>query len=161
MLHGCDSMSGLSLYRIVQCLMEDSRCVVPRSLRSLTIWLGFFGRLLRLSIQGHQTPAPEAPAFHPIVSTSTGWFALLGVVSGDVGKTRSPSCAPRTLKLAQAAFADASEFQRPNTFHMLRCNGVPRSSITRDLVTGGGRIFLREHFQHARRLLRRLLLVND
>ena len=31
--------------------------------------------------------------FHPIVST--GWFALLGVVSGDVGKTRSPTEDPQ------------------------------------------------------------------
>ena len=53
-LHGRDSMSGLPLYRIVQGSMVDYRCDVPRSLRSLTLWLGFSGRLLRHFIQGHQ-----------------------------------------------------------------------------------------------------------
>ena len=174
-LHGRDSMSGLPLYKIVQGSMVDYRCDVPRSLRSLTLWLGFSGRLLRHFIQGHQvshtrgasrdggqTTVSEAmvarnaswrdhrrsnsceknACFSSHRLHSTSWFVLLGVVSGDVGKTRSPNCAPKTPKLAQAAFVDASECQRPNTFHMARCNGVPRSPTTPDLVTGGGRTFL-------------------
>ena len=140
-LHRRDSMSGLPLYRIVQGSMADYRCDVPRSLRSLTLWLGFSGKLFRHFIQGHQVSHAKGASrvggqttvsrrwwlailpgettkgptcvkilhvFHPIVSTCTGWFVLLGVVSGDVGKTRSPSCAPRTPKLAHFSSVNTS-----------------------------------------------------
>ena len=115
-LHGRDSTSGLSLYRIVQCSMADYQ-LCAKVCASLTIWLRFSGRLLRLFIQGHQSNRVKiVHVFHPIVSTSTGWFALLGVVSGDVGKTRSPSCAPRTPHACASRIR--RQFRVPTTQHV-------------------------------------------
>ena len=79
----------------------------------------------------------------PVGFTSTFWSARPTADSGDLGKTMSPVCAPRTPRLAPVVSADAFDCQTVDAHPMLQCCGVQHLSALGEHVTTGGRTFRR------------------
>ena len=96
------------------------------------------------------SPLPQAGSFY-----SASFLEMLARRGRPVAHPGPPSLRKPHSQMLPSA-------NDPTTCHMARCNGVPRSSTTRRPGDGWrAHFFFGEHLQHTRRLLRRLLLVND